>query len=101
MIRSGSKSVTKARAASNPASTSALTSALGCTWCISGLCDMAKSACGTVFSLWIGGLLTRFGLHFGLAVEQEVKVDLVEGLGVLVLRPVTALLHHRELPARD
>src|SRR6478735_11778585 len=37
----------------------------------------------------------------GSAVEQEVEVDLVERLGVLVLRPVTAVLHHRELRAGD
>src|SRR5215217_3906024 len=36
-----------------------------------------------------------------LAVQQEVEVDLVEGLGVLVLGPVTAVLHHRELRAGD
>src|SRR3954464_14324339 len=36
-----------------------------------------------------------------LAVQQEVEVDLVEGLRVLVLGPVTAVLHHRELRAGD
>src|SRR4051812_165149 len=37
----------------------------------------------------------------GSATEQEVEVDLVEGLGVLVLRPVAAVVHHRELRVRD
>src|SRR6476661_7015704 len=35
------------------------------------------------------------------AAEQEVEVDLVERLGVLVLGPVAAVVHHRELSARD
>src|SRR3954468_15478663 len=36
-----------------------------------------------------------------LPAQQEVEVDLVEGLRVLVLGPVTAVLHHRELRAGD
>src|SRR6478735_7880530 len=43
------------------------------------------------------------GTFFGWcsAAQQEIEMDLVEGLGVLVLRPVTAVLHDREPRSRD
>src|SRR6478752_5638135 len=44
----------------------------------------------------VGWVMSQGG---GSAAQQEVEVDLVERLGVLVLRPVTAVLHHRELRA--
>src|SRR3954470_10464993 len=65
------------------------------------------SAGGVIRVLGVGGGLgwVRCGAGSSAAVrsavEQEVEVDLVERLGVLVLRPVTAVLHHRKLCPGD
>src|SRR5688572_8227679 len=63
--------------------------------------DAAMEVMGVPRRQWRAGRRGGGAVRAGSAAEQEVEVDLVEGLRVLVLGPVTAVLHHGELRAGD